>query len=216
MRTIPQLPDFITIPKPIMEDRKLSQLDWMVYGIVYWYSRLKLERCTLSNQSLAKMVHADPRSIRRSLTRLENNFHIIAEYSSDGRSREIFTFVNYFRYVDSGTDKNVHKDRAVLPPGPDGPPNKNILIINNKEKKYIKKRKGLDDIGEEDYLEISDRYKVNPSFVKYQHECLRNYVESKGKPYKDYLAALRNFVLRGMREVAERPKKGGFVDATNL
>jgi len=89
---------------------------------------------------------------------------------------------------------------------------------NNKENKakkeyknltYINKYSSLKDITEKDLLEISNSYKVNFGFVKFQFEKLQNYCESSGKIYKDYNAALRNFVLRDMQSVVERRTQDG-------
>lgn len=67
-----------------------------------------------------------------------------------------------------------------------------------------KKYSSIKDITDADILEISDTYKVGPGFVKLRLEELRNYCEAKGKVYKNYKAALRNFVLSDMKRVVER------------
>lgn len=86
-------------------------------------------------------------------------------------------------------DSDSHKTRN---------PIKTITVDNNSRHIIYK---GID---ENDVVEIADRYKVSPGFVKLQLEALQNYCESKGKTYRDYKAALRNFVLSEMKKHAER------------
>lgn len=96
-----------------------------------------------------------------------------------------------------------------------------------KEKKVKKKyenvgylnNSSLNDITDKDLLEISNSYKVSLGFVKLQLEKLQNYCKSSGKIYKDYNAALRNFVLKDIQAVIERRGQGGSkhgVDARDI
>jgi len=88
-------------------------------------------------------------------------------------------------------------------------------LINNKYNKY----NSLDKVLEEDLIDISNKYKVNLGFVKLQFEKLKNYCEAKGRVYKNYKSALRNFVLGDMQRQIERrqgdPTKRA-VDARNI
>ena len=81
---------------------------------------------------------------------------------------------------------------------------KTVLAITGKKYSSIK------EVGDGDIQEIANSYKVSPGFVKLQFEKLKNYCESKGKVYKNYKAALRNFVLGEMQRAVERR----FPDAT--
>ena len=92
---------------------------------------------------------------------------------------------------------------------------------NNKNIRSIvpaKKYSSLKDISEADISQIATEYKVSVGFVKLQLEKVRNYCSSKGKVYKNYKSALRNFVLGDMQRNIERSaydnKRG--IDATNL
>lgn len=82
----------------------------------------------------------------------------------------------------------------------------------------IKKYSSLKDISEADILQIATEYKVSVGFVRLQLEKVRNYCSSKGKVYKNYKSALRNFVLGDMQRNIERSaydnKRG--IDASNL
>ena len=97
---------------------------------------------------------------------------------------------------------------------------KPVRMVKEKVLKITgKKYSSIKDITEEDMLEIASSYKVGLGFVKLQYEKMRNYCESKGKVYKNYKSALRNFVLGDMQRVVERraatnDKRG--VDARNV
>lgn len=64
------------------------------------------------------------------------------------------------------------------------------------------KRNTLVSINSEDtFKEIAEAYKVPISFVQSKYEDLVNYCESTGKTYKDYLAALRNWVKKDAEKI---------------
>lgn len=91
---------------------------------------------------------------------------------------------------------------------------KETHISTVKHKKYS----SLKDISETDFIEISEKYKVSVGFVKLQFEKLVNYCEAKGRRYKNYKSALRNFVLGDMQRNIERRNDGKYrpVDARGL
>lgn len=80
----------------------------------------------------------------------------------------------------------------------------------------INKYGSLENIKDEDIQELAEQYHVAKGFVQLKLETLKNYCESKGKSYKNYKSALRNFILGDMQREIQRPKKGGVIDATNL
>ena len=100
------------------------------------------------------------------------------------------------------------------------PPNVTQLNSSSKVLKKIKRKYGsIEDISDTDIMEISSQYKVPEGLVRLQLEALRNYCSSKGTRYKDYKAALRNFVLREAKSIIERRalhgnKRG--IDATGI
>jgi len=99
---------------------------------------------------------------------------------------------------------------------------KENIIIQKKKKNVIKRKRkfsSIKDISVNDIQDISERYKVPLAFVKLQLEKLHNYCESKGRIYKNYKAALRNFVIS---EAERKIEKGGRdqnkrgIDASNV
>lgn len=65
-------PDFLMIPGPVAFSSELQPLDKNVYGVVYWLHSLKDGECRASNLYLGKVCGATPRSVQKSLERLEH------------------------------------------------------------------------------------------------------------------------------------------------
>ena len=76
--------------------------------------------------------------------------------------------------------------------------NGNVTVINNK--KEIDKEK----IKDSDFQEIADKYNVPLSFVISKWDDLQNWCDAKGKSYKNYKAALRNWVKTDVIKIHER------------
>lgn len=71
------LPDYLIIPSVLIEDDDLQPIDGYVYGVIYWYTKLKLEKCIASNEKIAQLINVkNPRSISNSLTRLKRKGYI--------------------------------------------------------------------------------------------------------------------------------------------
>ena len=66
-------PDFIQIPHQVVMNKNLQPLDRLLYGVIYWYEKLKDGKCTASNKTMGVIVGVENNiSIANSLTRLEN------------------------------------------------------------------------------------------------------------------------------------------------
>jgi len=70
------LPEFVIIPRQLIEDKKISLVDERLYGLIYWFTKLKNERCTASNETLAGLLKSTPGTIANSLIRLEKGGYI--------------------------------------------------------------------------------------------------------------------------------------------
>jgi hypothetical protein len=95
---ITDLPDFIQIPAILIKDRKLHQLDWLVYGVVYFFTKMKLQKCILSNAGIAVMVHSTPGSVANSLSRLKSRHYVKIVLEKRTR-KEIIPLVFYRKKV---------------------------------------------------------------------------------------------------------------------
>ena len=90
-------------------------------------------------------------------------------------------------------------------------------IINQKEGGVRGKQASVEDITDEIIDKISQDYHLPRAFVASKADDLRNWCVSKGKSYKDYPAALRNWVKKDAEKIVQAqrlPSKS--VDASSL
>jgi len=66
-----------------------------------------------------------------------------------------------------------------------------------------KKYTSIKNLKEKDLKEIAEDYNVPISFVKSKYDDLQNYCEAKGKTYKNYKSALRNFVKKDAIQIVK-------------
>lgn len=78
--------------------------------------------------------------------------------------------------------------------------------INDKEKEN-KKKKSLSQLDDTDFTSIAESYNVPISFVRSKYEDLQNYCKANGKRYKDYKAALRNFVKKDALQIRQEAQR---------
>lgn len=125
------LPDFLLIPIILIQDKTLRPTDLLVYGAIYWYTRLKMERCIASNKTLADVANCDYESVRQGLRRLKNAGYIEVRLDSDNRREEIIPLVA-FKYTPGtnepggGTNEPGGVVQMNQAPGSNEPHNKNI------------------------------------------------------------------------------------------
>lgn len=123
-----KLPDFIIIPYPLLEDKEITLIDERLYGMIYWFTKLKNEKCTASNATLAELIKSTPRSVQNSLNMLEKKGFIKRYFKEKSNHRsEISVLITYEQPC-------VPPRTAVRPPPRTmGDQNKNIYNKNNKE-----------------------------------------------------------------------------------
>ena len=82
-------PDFLTIPLILIQDKDIRPLDREVYAIVYWAVRLKNEKCTMSNTTIADCLGASPSGVANALVRLNNKHYIKTIYKDDNKKERL-------------------------------------------------------------------------------------------------------------------------------
>lgn len=122
-------PDFLQIPHQVYTNRTLSAIDMLVYGLVYWYTHLKGEKCFASNQTFADILGVNIRKISESLARLGEAGCINVIYSDNTKKHreEIIPLVVYTKKSHSpiglsdspnGPSVMVRLDQVDSPNGP--------------------------------------------------------------------------------------------------
>lgn len=79
------VPEYYNIPGIVMHDATLQPLDIKVYGVVFWFERLKDGRCFASNQTIGKVCGSSASGVANSLARLRDAGYIFCEYEKDQR-----------------------------------------------------------------------------------------------------------------------------------
>jgi hypothetical protein len=122
-------PDFIIIPIQVADDPTLNAIDAKLFGYIYWFTKLRLEKCIASNRLLADLVGTTPNTIQHALERLERSGWVTRIfYTPDKKIRlEIKCNVQFEREV-------LSVDNRVLPTD-----NTGVLSTDNHNKNIYKK-----------------------------------------------------------------------------
>ena len=78
-------PDFYIIPRQVADDERTHPMDEKIYAIVYWFERLKDGECRAGNTTIAEIAMCDPKSVKNSLTRLEQCGYIVRTYKDKAK-----------------------------------------------------------------------------------------------------------------------------------
>lgn len=130
------LPDFLLIPSVLIQDKNLRPTDLLVYGAIYWYTRLKMERCIASNKTLAVVANCSESAVVYALTRLKRAGYVDVRMVEHSRE-EIIPLVAFLQEDRT----NVLPPRTnVLPPigQMSYPPMTNVLHNKNIKEEELK------------------------------------------------------------------------------
>lgn len=176
------------IPPFVLADDQLSNTDKLIFGRIWGLTNEK-GYCFASNDWIGKQINASSRTVSRSITKLNRTGYISVEIvrGADNvvKNRKIF-FQAVTPNLTIPHDKN-----DVTPHDKNG-----VKSIRDKSIREENKKTSLKSISQEDLEQIAEQYNVSVSFVSSKYDDMVNYCESKGKKYKDYRAALRNWVKR--------------------
>ena len=138
-----KLPDFILIPYQLLEDEEITLIDERLYGIIYWLTKLKNERCFASNKTLSELVKTTPATIQNSLTKLEIKGYILRIFTDKSRRNrsEIIPLVIFFKV--SPTDDSAYHPQ---------------MTRIRKDNKNTKKEEIADKSASNDFKEVMDYY----------------------------------------------------------
>ena len=89
MRKKPLRPDYLLTPYQLFEDASIQPLDRDVYAVVYYFEHMAYGECIASNNTIAELVKAEPRSVQNSLNRLEDAGFIAREYKDEHKRNRL-------------------------------------------------------------------------------------------------------------------------------
>ena len=130
-----KLPDFIIIPYQLLADKKITLIDERLYGIIYWFTKLKNESCTASNLTLAELIKSTPGTIQNSLTKLEQLGYIQRIFKDEQKKirKEIIALVVFSKVSPTDDTVSPTDDTRYHPPV------NRIRIYNKNNKEYKSK-----------------------------------------------------------------------------
>lgn len=110
-------PDFLIKPYEVHACPNLRPSDSDVYAVVYWFEKMRGEKCTAGNDTIAEVARLQVRTVRAALDRLEKNNFIERLYSDKGRTDrlEIRTLVHMTRDRDIPPMMKMKKGRKIRP-----------------------------------------------------------------------------------------------------
>lgn len=185
------LPDFLIIPSQILLDKNLQPLDGYVYGLVYWFSRLKLEKCIASNKELADRLGASASGVANSLSRLNKYGYINVVLDQYNQRKEIIPNVSYVKvnieepllnrvtphtqtsnphYSNDEHNNKTYKEDLIILKEKEEKESTDIAIASPSPLKKTVPYKEIEDVKSEDLEYISDHYQVPLTFVQSKYE----------------------------------------------
>lgn len=205
---------YCVIPWKLLTDKSIPSTAKLLYGEISALSNRE-GYCWATNDHFAETLDIkNPTNISVFIRKLKESNYIYVEIE-EGYKRKIWLQPpkgGVIKKSKGGYSKTcegvIKKDKGYIL-------DNNILDNNiynniNKEKtiSIVKEKYPLSAITEEDINEIAVQYHTSIGYVKLQLEKLKNYVPNKkGKPYSDYKAALRNFVILSMERMIEKKQE---------
>lgn len=83
------LPDFFVIPRQLHENQNIRPTDQHIYAVIYWFSQMRLQKCTLSNAGIAEMLNCNETTARKGIYRLIKYGYVEAVYKDDSKQERL-------------------------------------------------------------------------------------------------------------------------------
>lgn len=150
----------------------------------------------------SKKAHISVQQVRTSLNRLKSTGEITIKTTN---KYTIVTVCHWNTYQSDNTQNNkqiTNKQQT----------NNKQITTNNNDKndnnnKNEKKYPSLKSIDDFTLQEVADKYKVSLSFVRSKLDDMTNWLEAKGKKYKNYKSALMNWVKSDALKILEKERQ---------
>lgn len=212
-------PEFIPYYGEVKKEFGISHVATLIYGFVRFYLHKKGATFYFTNKQLGEILDVSEDRAGKCFMELQTKNLVSVNYRIKGGGGKVrFVDFVYGRTVENNGSEQL-KTQSTKPAETHLKSN----YINNNKLNVVETRTNkyttIDSIKGEDMQEIADHYHVPLSMVQFSYEALRNYCESKGKRYKNYKAALRNFVMGDAKKTIEGRMKGNVrptIDARGL
>lgn len=130
-------PDFIVIPTHLLSDDALQPSDRILFGYIYWMTKMALMKCVASNSTFMELTGMSERTISLALHRLERQGYVRIIYKDESRRHrlEIIPLIAFSAINPHVEESRPHK-RAIQTAQNYGLDRTNVL----QNKKYINRK----------------------------------------------------------------------------
>lgn len=191
-------PNYVVIPH---EYWRLSKIEMLLASFFATYSQ-RVDRIYFTNKQLADMFETSKTTISKAIKNLQNEIGLQTRYArrkDGGEVRFIKLGGTPWENLKEGIGKSSRRALGNLY-GSNNKISNNKVTTNTRGKN---KYSSIDSIGETELQETADKYQVTLPFVRSVLDDLDNYCKSKGRKYKDYYAALQNFVKKDAMSIKQ-------------
>jgi len=212
-------PEFIPYRLNVKEKFDLSHIETLIYGFIRFYKSSSNNRFYFTNEQIAKVVGCSQSNTEKGVATLIKKGILKVEYRIKGGGGKI-RFVQSILVENGGID--LQKTASLNHQELQG--NKNKIKDNKIEGEGENIRTSLLVLNDNLLNQIANDYEVPVAFVRDCKENMELWLGAKGRRYKDYSMALRNWVKKDKYKVmydAKRLQKGVYansrgIDATQL
>src|SRR6266568_8612564 len=89
------LPDFLLIPRQILQDADMQPLDGQVYGVIYWYTNLRLLTCLATNVQIALVLGVSKSGVNKAIIRLVKKGYVQSNYDRNHHTRTLLPLISF-------------------------------------------------------------------------------------------------------------------------
>ncbi len=93
-------PDFFIIPSILVGDKAILPKDYLVYAAVYWFTKLRNDKCIASNKTLASVIGCSLSTVTHGLVRLNKAGYIQIRIDEKNHREEIIPLIA-FSHIDT-------------------------------------------------------------------------------------------------------------------
>lgn len=176
-------PDFLIKPYEVHACENLRPSDSDVYAVVYWFEKMRGEKCTAGNGTIAEVARLQERTVRAALDRLERYGFIERIYSDKKRKirMEIRTLVHMTKAQETPKMHRAKKTKIetqeMVPGG----------IVKVEEETEVE--------GPTPGELARDFFSAKGTETKYRDRIIDEIVQATGAPKEAILAEVRKFYL---------------------
>lgn len=92
-----QLPQLLIIPSVLLQDSDIRPIDGYVYALVYWFSKMLLQRCVASNSEMAERLGINIDTVSHALTRLARKGYVKVILGDRNQRIEVIPMVEFIK-----------------------------------------------------------------------------------------------------------------------